>query len=139
MQAATIRSFEDAAVREFLEVMLPEQGALGVYGALHAAAVPVELFVDLNEGAYAYAAAEVVAVAYGQGVDDMFRQLPSEIFGVVNDVAPEVRDLPKVRGLALSVLERLQMPNSAAADQWLQDRDWMIALSDLKKRLEACV
>lgn len=138
MQAATIRSFEDAAVREFLEVMLPEQGALGVYGALHAAAVPVELFVDLNEGSYAYAAAEVVAVAYGQGRDDDFRQLPSAVAELVNDVAAEVRDLPNVRGLAISVLDRLQMPNSAAADRWAQDNSWMAAISDLKKRLEAC-
>ncbi len=118
-------SLTQATARAFLDVMLPEQGALGVFGALHAAAVPVDLHVDFHEGVCAVTAAEVVAVAFGQ---------PSTLaIGDVTEILPQVRALPNVRTLALSVLERVGQENCDAPN----DATWQAALDDLKRRLEA--
>ncbi len=114
-----------ATAREFLDVSLPEQGALGVFGALHAAAVPVELHVDFRDGVYAVTAAEVVAVAFGQ--------TSPLALGDVAEILPQVRDLPNVRRLALSVLTRVEQENCAVP----VDAVWRAGIADLKLRLEA--
>jgi hypothetical protein len=126
--------FEDDASMDWLEDYRAS-GAGAVASALDTAArTPVTEYLDVDRGAAARAAAEVVAVAHGE--------LPAGVsqdrLDLLNSHGSDVRAMADIKSRATSALDRLISENSELHELWMDSdaqSDWVAAMNDLRRRL----
>lgn len=92
-------------------------------------------YLEVDEGGAAWAAAELVAAAFGYGLDDA--ELPDDAAELLESLRPTSAS----RTLALAALPRLLDPaSSELAELWAESDDeaaWRARVEDTRRRLEA--
>lgn len=134
MGASGANLFEDDASMDWLEGYRAS-GAGAVASALDTAAgTPVTDYLDMDQGAAARAAAEVVAVAHGAFPSGMSQ----DRLDLLNAHGSDVRAMDGIKARATSALDRLISENSELHEVWMDSdaqSDWVAAMNDLRRRL----
>ncbi len=127
--------FEDDSSLDWLEGDYASGGASAVVSALDTASdTPVTGYLEVDEGAAAWAAAEVVATALG----DLADGISPDNLELLNAHGTEVRDTDGIEGKAKAALDRIVSGNSELNELWLESdkqSDWVAAINDLRRRL----
>lgn len=126
--------FDNAAAADFLARLSPTPSR-GVAKALRAAArTPAGRHLDVDDGGAAWAACELVALAYGRGEE-------SALEDAVGDLAAKLPPSEELRRLAIDALARLADPTtSELAALWHEGQDrgrFEASLRSLRGRLRA--
>lgn len=134
MGASGANVFEDDASMDWLE-SYRASGAGAVASALDTAAhTPVTDYLEVDQGAAARAAAEVVAVAHGEFPTG----ISQDHLDRLNAHGSDVRALDNIKARATSALDRLISENSELHELWMDSddpSDWVAAMNDLRGRL----
>lgn len=127
--------FEDDASLDWLDGDYAASGASAVASALDKAAnCPVTEYLEVDDGAAALMAGEVVATAHG----DMPDEISQDMLERLNAHGSAVRDLPDGKRRARKALERVISDNSELHELWAESddqADWVASVNDLRRRL----
>jgi hypothetical protein len=123
------RSFENDDALDFVQLCIASKSNAPIAAALQAAIKPGA--IEAPDGAAAVVASELVAAAKGKP-----SELPKELGDWLKQQPKQ--EIAKFSALAIKALARVKDPDASELRQLWQesdDKQWMIAIRDLEKRL----